>query len=364
MTGQKRVLIPAFPGADEVETMFSEAGLAVDYCLSAEERAFGRVAPARLAERRQAMEQTLPAKLAEASAINAMGLGEPLRVDADFIARAPRLEVVFIGAAGYDSVDVAAMTAAGILVFNAPGGNADVVAEHAIGLMLALSRHIADSDRRAHAERKASSRQAVQTSGWPLGMLKGRLLGLLGYGFVGRHVAERARLGLGMEVIAYDPFFDSLEAERQGVLLVDDMNTVLSRADVVSLHVPLTAGTRNLINTDTLARMRDNAILINTARGASVDTDALVAALKARKIAAAGLDVTEPEPLPDGHPLFQMDNVIITPHIAGAAPDTFAKSAIIAASLALRALKGERPPHLINPEAWDRHVERFGTKSQ
>lgn len=339
--------------------MFTDAGFEVDYALSEEERALGRVVPDRVALRRAASAAAMESKLATASAVNAMGVGEPVLVDAAFLARAPKLQAVFIGAAGYDRIDVEAATRAGVLVFNAPGGNADVVAEHTLGLMLALAHHIADSDREAHAKRKASSRQAVQTSGWPVITLKGRTLGLIGYGFVGRNVADRARHGLGMTVIAYDPYFDALEAERQGVQLVNSIDEVLSRSDVVSLHMALTEGTRNLIDARALGLMRKHALLINTARGGSIDTDALVAALKERRIAAAGLDVTEPEPLPDGHPLFDLNNVIITPHIAGAAPEAFGRSAVIAASLAIQALQGRRPAHLVNPAAWDRYVERF-----
>lgn len=356
----KKVLMPAFPGDPSVPGLFSAAGFEVDYALSDQERAHGRVVPERKPLRDAAMKAALAEKLPEASAVNGMAVGEPLVIDADFIERAKKLEVVFIGAAGYDRIDVDAATKAGVLVFNAPGGNADVVAEHVLGLMLALARHIADSDRFAHASGKASSRQAVQTSGWPLGMLKGRTLGLLGYGFVGRQVAERARLGLGMTMIAYDPFFDKAEAARQGVVLHDTADAVFAAADVVSLHVPLSPETRNIVNARTLGLMKKSAFLINAARGASVDTDALFAALRDRRIAGAGLDVTEPEPLPDGHPLFGLENVVLTPHIAGAAPETFARSAIIAAELAIRGLKGEKSPHLVNPAAWARNRERFG----
>jgi D-3-phosphoglycerate dehydrogenase len=356
----RKVLMPAFAGDPVVETLFVEAGFVVDYALDAEERALGRVVPKRKAIRDAAMRPALETKLSDASALNGMAVGEPLLVDAALIARAPKLEVVFIGAAGYDRIDTAAATEAGILVFNAPGGNADVVAEHTLGLMLALSRHIVDSDRRAHATGKALTRQDIQTSGWSLGMLKGRTLGLLGFGFVGQQVAQRALLGFGMNVIAYDPFFDKEEARRQGVTLFDTPDAVCAQADVLSLHVPLTEQTRNLVDSRMLSLMKNSAFLINTARGASVDTEALVDALRARRIAAAALDVTEPEPLPEGHALFALENTIVTPHIAGAAPETFAKSAVIAAELAIKGLRGERSPHLVNPDAWKRNRERFG----
>lgn len=356
----RKVLMPAFPGDPAVETMFADAGFEVDYALDAEERALGRVVPARKAIRDAAMHAALAVKLPQASALNGMAVGEPLTIDAALIARAPKLEVIFMGAAGYDRIDVAAATEAGILVYNAPGGNADVVAEHAIGLMLALSRHIAESDRRAHAGGKALTRQDVQISGWPLSVLKGRTLGLLGFGFVGRQVAERARLGLGMTIIAYDPYFEAAKAAEMGVTLFDDPDRVFEEADVVSLHVPLLDATRNLVDSRRLGLMKKSAFLINTARGPSIDTDALVEALRERRIAGAGLDVTEPEPLPDGHPLFTLENVIVTPHIAGAAPEAFGKSAVIAAGLAIEGLRGEKSPLLINPEAWAPNRARFG----
>jgi phosphoglycerate dehydrogenase-like enzyme len=191
-------------------------------------------------------------------------------------------------------------------------------------------------------------------------MLKGRTLGLLGFGFVGQQVAHRARLGLGMNVIACDPFADTADARRQGVTLFDNPDSICAQADVISLHVPLNDQTQNLVDGRMLGLMKTSAFLINTARGASVDTDALVDALRARRIAAAALDVTEPEPLPEGHALFTLENVILTPHIAGAAPETFAKSAVIAAELAIKGLRGERSPHLVNPDAWTRNRERFG----
>jgi phosphoglycerate dehydrogenase-like enzyme len=303
------------------------------------------------------MRPALETKLSDASALNGMAVGEPLLVDAALIARAPKLEVVFIGAAGYDRIDTAAARRHPRV--QRAGSSADVVAEHTLGLMLALSRHRGFGSSGA-CHRQDPDAPDIQTSGWSLGMLKGRTLGLLGFGFVGQQVAQRALLGFGMNVIAYDPFFDKEEARRQGVTLFDTPDAVCAQADVLSLHVPLTEQTRNLVDSRMLSLMKNSAFLINTARGASVDTEALVDALRARRIAAAALDVTEPEPLPEGHALFALENAIVTPHIAGTAPETFAKSAVIAAELAIKGLRGERSPHLVNPDAWKRNRERFG----
>ena len=359
----KKILIPAFAGDAEVERMFATAGFELDFVLSEEERALGRIAPDRVALRKQALAAALPGKLRGASALNGMGLGEHLPITAEMIASADKLEVIFIGAAGYDKIDLDAATERGILVFNAPGGNADAVAEHALGLMLALSRRISDVDRFLHTKKTWIARQQIQATRPALTLLKDRTLGLVGFGFVGRHLAQRAQAGLGMNVVAYDPFFDALEAERLGVRLLDSLDALLALADVVSLHTPLTAKTRKLINATALARMKKTAVLINTSRGEVLDTNALVNALHSGVIAGAGLDVTDPEPLPDGHPLFDIENAILTPHIAGTAPETFAKSAIVAASLALQALRGGKPMHIVNPTAWERHTQRFRVDS-
>ena len=145
-----------------------------------------------------------------------MGLGEHLPITADMIVQADKLAVIFIGAAGYDRIDVEAATARGILVFNAPGGNADVVAEHALGLMLALSRRISDVDRFLHTKKTWIARQQIQATRPALGLLKGRTLGLVGFGFVGRHLAQRAQAGLGMKVIAYDPILRCVGGRASG----------------------------------------------------------------------------------------------------------------------------------------------------
>jgi phosphoglycerate dehydrogenase-like enzyme len=134
----------------------------------------------------------------------------------------------------------------------------------------------------------------------------------------------------------------------------------LARADFVSINTPFTAETESLIGARELAAMKPSAFLVNTARGKVVDSDALVAALRDGTIAGAGLDVTDPEPLPAGHPLFDLDNVILTPHLGGNASEVFRASSMTPVRLALDALRGKRPRHLVNPQAWPRHVERFG----
>ncbi len=150
-----------------------------------------------------------------------------------------------------------------------------------------------------------------------LSLLSGKTLTIIGFGFIGRTIAQICRQGFGMQVVAFDPFFDSIEADRLGVTLVDDLHEALAAGDYVSINTPFNAETAALIGAKELATMKDTAFLVNTARGGVVDPDALLAALRERTIAGAALDVTDPEPLPPGHPLFDLDNVILTPHLGG-----------------------------------------------
>jgi phosphoglycerate dehydrogenase-like enzyme len=193
-----------------------------------------------------------------------------------------------------------------------------------------------------------------------LSLLGGKTLAIVGYGFVGRSIVDICRRGFGMEVIAFDPYFDPIEARRQAVTLYDDLYDALGLADFVSINTPFTAETEALIGEKELATMKQSAFLVNTARGGVVDTDALVSALTEGTIAGAALDVTDPEPLPPGHPLFDLDNVVLTPHLGGNASEVFRASSMTPVQLALEALRGKRPRHMVNPQAWPHHVERFG----
>jgi len=281
-------------------------------------------------------------------------------VTADMLERATNLEVVFISAAGTDRIDVASATERGILVINAVGANAPAVAEHAVGLMLALCRRICDTDRYAHLHKRVDPLRVVQTPP-RLSLLGSKVLAIIGYGFVGRSIADIARRGFGMEVVAYDPYFDPIEAERQGVRVVDDLHEALGDADFVSVNTPFGPETAALIGAAELAVMKPTAFLVNTARGGVVDADALLKALTEGTIAGAGLDVTEPEPLPDGHPFFDLDNVVLTPHVGGNAPEVFRASSMTPVRLTLDALRGKRPRHLVNPDAWARRAARVGS---
>jgi D-3-phosphoglycerate dehydrogenase len=228
------------------------------------------------------------------------------QVTAGLIAAAPKLRVVARAGTGVDNVDVPAATARGILVMNAAGANSVSVAELAVGYLVALARAIPAAD--------ASMKQGVWDKKRFMGIeLRGKILGVVGFGRIGREVAARAR-AFGMEILAYDPFLASRAADAAGVPLVtlDDM---LARADFLTLHVPALAETRHIINAERLARTKKGVRIVNTARGELIDDAALAAAIQSGQVAGAALDVFDPEP-PVDWTLAKLPQVIATPHIA------------------------------------------------
>ncbi len=229
------------------------------------------------------------------------------RVTADLLNRAPLLRVIARAGIGVDTIDVHAATRRGIAVMNAPGANTVSAAEHAMGLLLALVRHIpwaADSMRRGEWDRK-------QYEGTEL---RGKTLGIVGLGRIGGHVAAIAR-AFGMTVVGHDPYLPPERAAELQVKILP-LDQMLAVADVVTLHVALTDQTRHLINAERLAQMKSSAVLVNTARGELVDEAALAAAITGKRIAGAAVDVFAQEPLPADSPLRKLDRVILTPHLA------------------------------------------------
>lgn len=219
---------------------------------------------------------------------------------------ATKLRAIARVGVGYDSIDVPAATDHRVAVAITPGTNHDSVAEQAIALLTGIFRDLPARDREMRQGKWR--RNCVRR-------LAGNTLGLLGLGRIGKAIVPRAQ-GLGLKVIAYDPYPDRTYAEQHGVALMS-LDDVLAKADIVSLHLPCTAETTDLINAKTLAKMKRGAVLLNTARGGLVDEDALVAALKSGQLSAAGLDVFKVEPLPVDHPLLKMDNVALAPHMGG-----------------------------------------------
>ncbi len=279
-------------------------------------------------------------------------LARHFHVDADLLRRAPNLLMVSSNGAGFDPVDVEACTAAGVIVVNQSGGNAQSVAEHALGMMLTLSKRIIEADRALRREPNVNRNDLVGTE------VHGRTVGIVGIGNVGRRIAALCNGLLGMTVLAYDPYLTSQEVAARGAEKVE-LDDLMRRSDYVSINCPLTRESRGMIGARQFGLMQPHAFFITTARGFIHDEDALLTVLRDKRIAGAGLDVWAKEPPPPEHPLLQFDNVLASPHTAGVTKEARANMGRIAAEQVLDALDGKRPPRLINPQAWPAYVRRF-----
>jgi glyoxylate reductase len=256
--------------------------------------------------------------------------------------QAPKLRVVSNMAVGVDNIDINACTLRKIPVGNTPGVLTESTADLTMALMLSIARKIPQSSQDAREGRW----KTWSPSGW-LGMeLNGSTLGIIGMGKIGKAVARRA-LGFGMKILYSDPQ-ESNEINASQV----SFEELLRQSDILSLHTPLTPETRGMINKSTLCMMKSSAILINAARGPLVDTGAITNALQSNKIAAAAMDVTDPEPLPPTHPLYSLPNCLIVPHIGSATQQTRRKMAELACENLLAGLRGERLPNCVNPEVY------------
>jgi D-3-phosphoglycerate dehydrogenase len=258
-----------------------------------------------------------------------------------------RLRIVARSGIGVDRIDLDAATERGILVVNTPDGPTESTAEHAIALLLNLCKQVAVGDRLLRAGRPFPALSEM-TPGLETA---GAVLGLLGLGRIGSRVAVIAR-ALGMKVLAYDPFVSQERAAALGVELCPSVEALLPRVQVVSLHCPSTPETRHLINASTLKLLPAGSYLINVARGALIDHDALYDALSSGHLAGAGLDVFDPEPPRANHPLFSLPNTICTPHIGSYTVAGLERMQVMACEQIVSALRGERPTNLVNPAVW------------
>ena len=279
-------------------------------------------------------------------------LAKHFHVDQDLLRRAPNLLIVSSNGAGFDPVDVDACTAAGVVVVNQSGGNANSVAEHALGMLLTLSKRILEADRVLRRERDVNRNALIGNEA------KGKTIGIVGLGNVGRRIAELCNGLLHMEVIAYDPYLSAEEMAARGGEKVE-LDDLLRRSDFVSISCPLTRESRGMIGTREFALMQPHAFFITTARGFIHDEKALEDALRNKRIAGAGIDVWAKEPPPPDHPLLQFDNVLASPHTAGVTREARMNMGRIAAEQLLDALDGKRPPRIVNPEVWPAYVRRF-----
>jgi D-3-phosphoglycerate dehydrogenase / 2-oxoglutarate reductase len=266
-------------------------------------------------------------------------------LDRALIAQLRRCRCIVRLGVGYDNVDVAAATERGIMVCNAPEYCIDDVADHTVALLLGCVRHVPRQDR------------AIREGRWdrtlarPARRLRGSTLGLVGFGKIGRMVAQRVR-GFDLALLAYDPHVDEVTVARHGARKVG-LPTLLTEANLVSLHLPLMESTHHLFGAREFGALKQGAIIVNTSRGPLIDEAALVDALRSGKLWAAGLDVMEHEPLPDDSPLRALDNVILTPHVSANSEQSVADLYRTAVEIAIAVQRGERPPGLVNPEVLD-----------
>ncbi len=284
-------------------------------------------------------ENALPAQAIFASSL--------VRYNADFFSAMPNVEIVQRTGIGVDNVDLADATAAGVVVCNTPDGPTESTAEHTIALMLNLAKRVKQGNANL-AQGKFGPR-----SGTLIGAeVKGKTIGLIGLGRIGKRVADICINGFGMDVLAYDPFVTEESARAIGVTMAD-LDTVIRQSDYVSVHAPVTPETIHLMNRERIAMMKPSAYLLNLARGPLVDPDALLEAVDSGTIAGAGIDVFEPEPPPVDSPLRNHPLIIATPHGATLTVDGRVRIEEMAVANVLDYFSGKQPVNIVNPSVWD-----------
>lgn len=286
------------------------------------------------------------------------------------LAGCDRVKVISRPAVGFDQVDVAAATELGIVVTHVPDYCTDEVSDHALALLLALHRRVPwlhaaiRGGGWAQAPRYGGDRPASFHAGevpGPPRQLRGQTLGIVGFGRIGRRVAEKAR-GFGLRLLAHDPYLPADAGTALGVTMTT-LDQLLAEADLVTLHCPLNAETEGLLGAAQFARMRPHALLVNTARGPIVAQAALVAALRGGQLAAAALDVTDPEPPGPDSPLLDLPNLLLTPHSAYYSERSRAEVRRRGVEHALAVLRGERPPFVANPAVFETERLRAGVRT-
>lgn len=272
----------------------------------------------------------------------------PQRVDDAVLTAAPHVVIVASSGRGTDAIDIEAATRRGVAVVNNPGLGTRPVSEAAIALMLALAKRLFASD----AWMRKGEGWNHRTDFGRFVELGGKTLGVVGFGLIGREMARKAMAAFHMNVVAYDPHVAAATMLEAGVAVAGSLDELLASADVVSLHAEMNTETMGMIGETQLRRMKPTAFLINTARGKIVQEVALVKALRENWIAGAALDVYEDEPMGPGSPLYEIDNLILMPHVAGLTIEAVEALSLSAARQILQALRGECPPHILNREVW------------
>ncbi len=272
-------------------------------------------------------------------------VSEYIKIDSQVLEQAPGLKGVIAYGAGYDHIDVESLTKRGILVCNCRGENAQAVAELTFGLLLCLLRRIHAADRWVREDEWPKAGRALPE--WAVGHeLRGKTLGIIGLGQIGSRVARIAR-GFGMKILTYDPFVQSSGNDLEDGE-TSPLEELLAKADIITLHVPLTPATKGMINARALMKMKSGAVLVNTSRGQVIDERVLVEALKHNRIAGAALDVCAEEPLSGDHPLCSLGNVVLSPHMGALTQEAGDRLSDAVARQVDDILKGRRPECLVN----------------
>ena len=271
--------------------------------------------------------------------------GASIIYDESVFKRAADLRVLARMGIGFDNVVLDDATAAGVAACNTPDGPTISTAEHALALIFAITKQLKESERQLQRQEGnyVARHNALE--------LDGANLTLIGLGRIGSRVA-RVAIAAGLRVSAYDPFESAELFETLGVRRFDDLQEAVSEAQIISIHAPLNSETRHLVDTDLISNMLEGVFIVNTARGALVDDDALLEGLNAGKIRGAGIDVTDPEPLPAGHPLLEHESVLVTPHVASATTAGRKRIFTMALDQILTAFAGSKPSHILNPAVW------------
>jgi len=305
-----------------------------------------RLLPEALARLQAYAEVVTPGTLDNLAGVDAAIIGR-CHVDAAFIERAgPKLKLVIRHGIGYNTLDIPTITQYGVLAANTPDAPTESTAEHAVGLLLAVAKTIVKADMVMRANKPWTHNELRGTE------VRDRVLGVVGFGRIGRRVTEICALGLKMRVIVFDPYASVGAALPTDASVVESLDVLLPQVDFLTLHTPLTPDTHHLIGERELRLMKPGAYLINASRGPVVDEAALIRALADGHLAGAGLDVFDPEPpLPD-NPLLSMSNVVVTPHVASNTDQGYGRMSHGVVDQVLQVLAGERPSFLIDPAAW------------
>ncbi|WP_051888718.1 hydroxyacid dehydrogenase [Caballeronia sordidicola] len=263
-------------------------------------------------------------------------------VRATDFAKAQKLKIVAKHGTGVDNIDLEAASGANVLVTNTPGANANAVAEYALAMTLAVARKVSLADRTLRNQQKGTLQNGME--------LHGKTIGFLGLGDIGSRTARLFKAAFDATILAYDPYAPDSVFEALGAVRISSIHELLPRCDVVSLHLPLLASTRNLVGEVEFALMRDSALFINVARGGIADEGALYSALESGRIAGAASDVFEKEPVQASHPLLQLNNFVASPHIAASSNESLQRMGAAAAAAVIDALAGRNPAHQILPK--------------